>query len=69
MNDAGLQPAVALLNNRVRWYKLRQMMMPDAQGGGTSAKVQIDSRLRYAHTGTCAGHSKLPVDPCVTRSL
>ena len=34
MNDAGLRPAVALLNSWVRCYKLRQMMMPDAQGGG-----------------------------------
>jgi len=42
------------------------------QGGnmyGTSAKVQIDYRLRYAHTRTRAAHSKLPVDPCATRSL
>jgi hypothetical protein len=35
----------------------------------TSAKVQIDYRLRYAHTRTRAAHSKLPVDPCATRSL
>jgi len=34
MNDAGLRPAMALLNNRVRRSKLRQMMMPNAQGGG-----------------------------------
>jgi hypothetical protein len=34
-----------------------------------SAKVQIDYRLRYAHTCTRAAHSKLPVDPCATRSL
>jgi hypothetical protein len=35
----------------------------------SSAKVQIDYRLRYAHTRTRAAHSKLPVDPCATRSL
>jgi hypothetical protein len=35
----------------------------------TSAKVQIDYRLRYAHTRTRAAHSKLPVDPCATRSV
>jgi hypothetical protein len=35
----------------------------------TSAKVQIDYTLRYAHTRTRAAHSKLPVDPCATRSL
>jgi len=40
MNDAGLRPATALLNNRVRRYKLRQMMMPDAQGGGRMLEVQ-----------------------------
>jgi hypothetical protein len=34
-----------------------------------SAKVQIDYRLRYAHTRTRAAQSKLPVDPCATRSL
>jgi ribonuclease HI len=34
MNDAGLRPANAILNNRVRWYKMRQMMMPNALGGG-----------------------------------
>ena len=33
MNDAGLQPAEPLLNNRFRRYKMRQMMMPDADGG------------------------------------
>jgi len=40
MNDAGLRPAKALLNNRVRRYKLRQMMMPDAEGGGKMLEVQ-----------------------------
>jgi len=40
MNDAGLRPAKALLNNRVRRYKLRQMMMPDAQGGGRMLEVR-----------------------------
>jgi len=33
MNDAGLRPAKALLYIRAHRYKLRQMMMPDAQGG------------------------------------
>jgi len=40
MNDAGLRPANALRNHRVRWYKLRQMMMPDDQGGGTMLEVR-----------------------------
>jgi len=40
MNDAGLRPAKALLNNRVRRYKLRQMMMPDAQGGGKMLDIR-----------------------------
>jgi len=40
MNDAGLRLAKALLNNSVRRYKLRQMMMPDAQGGGKMLEVQ-----------------------------
>jgi len=35
----------------------------------TSGKVQIDYRLRYAHTRTRAAPSKLPVDPYATRSL
>jgi len=34
MNDAGIRPATAILNNQVRRYKMRQMMMPDAVGGG-----------------------------------
>jgi hypothetical protein len=34
-----------------------------------SAKVQIDYRLRDAHSRTRAAYSKLPVDPCATRSL
>jgi len=33
MNNAGLRLANAILNNRVRRYKMRQMMMPDAAGG------------------------------------
>jgi len=40
MNDAGLRLAKALLNNRVRRYKLRQMMIPDTQGGGRMLEVQ-----------------------------
>jgi len=35
----------------------------------TSAKVQINYRLRYAHTCTRAAHRKLPMDPCATCSL
>jgi len=34
MNDAGLRPAEPLLNNRLRRYKVRRMMMPDFKGGG-----------------------------------
>jgi len=40
MNDVGLRPAKALINNRSRRYKLRQMMMPDAQGGGRMLEVR-----------------------------
>jgi ribonuclease HI len=40
MNDAGLRPANALLNNRVRRYKMRQMMMPDASGGGRMLEME-----------------------------
>jgi len=40
MNDAGLPPAVAFLNNCVGRCKLRQMMMPDAQGGGRMLDIQ-----------------------------
>jgi len=40
MNDAGLRPAVSLLNNRVRRYKVRQMMMPDAQGRGKCLDIR-----------------------------
>jgi hypothetical protein len=34
MNDAGLRPAESLLNHQVRQYRMRQMMMPDAEGRG-----------------------------------
>ena len=40
MNDAGLQLARDLLNNRVGRYKLRQMMMPDAQRRGKMSDVR-----------------------------
>ena len=40
MNDAGLRPAVAVLNNRVRRYKLGQMIVPDAQGRGKKLEVR-----------------------------
>jgi len=40
MNDAGLRPTKALLNNRVRRYKLRQMMMPDAEGRGRMLEIR-----------------------------
>jgi len=46
MNDAGLRPAKALLNNRVRRYKLRQMMMPDAQGGGSMLEIRRNVLLK-----------------------
>jgi len=39
MNDAGLRQAMALLHKQVRRYKLRQMMMPDAQGRGRMLEV------------------------------
>jgi len=40
MNDAGLRPAKSILNNRVRRYKMRQMMMPDALGGGRMIETE-----------------------------
>jgi len=40
MNDAGLRPAKALLNNQVRRHKLRYMMMPDAKGRGRMLEVR-----------------------------
>ena len=40
MNDAGLRPANAILNNRVRRYKMRQIMMPDASGGGRMLEME-----------------------------
>jgi len=40
MNDAGLRPANAVLNNRVRPYKMRQMMMPNAIGGGKIMEME-----------------------------
>jgi len=40
MNDVGLRPAKALLNNWVRRYKVRQMTMPDAQGGGKMLDIR-----------------------------
>jgi len=40
MNDVGLRPAKALPNNRVRQYKLRQMMMPDVDGRGRMLEVR-----------------------------
>jgi len=43
MNDAGLRPANAILNNRVRRYKMRQMMMPDAKGGGRM--IEMDGNV------------------------
>jgi hypothetical protein len=44
-------------------------VMVTVDTGIASANVQIDYRLRYAHPRTRAAHSKLPVDPCATRSL
>jgi hypothetical protein len=43
MNDAGLRPANVILNNRVRYYMMRQMMMPDASGGGRM--LEMDGNL------------------------
>jgi hypothetical protein len=40
MNEARLRLANALLNNRVRRYKMRQMMMPDAKDGGRMLKLR-----------------------------
>jgi len=40
MNDAALRLANALLNNCLRCYKMRQMMMPDAQGGGKEIRQE-----------------------------
>jgi len=40
MNDTGLRPANEIPNNQVRWYKMRQMMMPDASGGGRMIKME-----------------------------
>jgi len=45
MNDAGLRPAEAVLNTWVRRYKLRQLMMPDAQGGGR----MLETRGKVVH--------------------
>jgi len=40
MNNAGLRPAKSIPNNRVRRYKMRQMMMPDATGGGKELEME-----------------------------
>jgi len=40
MNDAGCRPANVILNNRVRRYKMRQMMMPDATGRGRMIEME-----------------------------
>jgi len=40
MNDARLRPANAILNNWVRRYKMRQMMMPNASGGGRMIEME-----------------------------
>jgi len=40
MNDAGLRPAKAILNIRVRRYKMRQMMMSDALGRGRMIEME-----------------------------
>jgi hypothetical protein len=40
MNDARLRLAKANLNNRVRRYKMRQMMMPDFTEGGKMIETQ-----------------------------
>jgi hypothetical protein len=43
MNDAGLRLAESLLNTRVRRYKMRQMSMPDASGGGRM--IEMDDNV------------------------
>ena len=40
MNDAGHGAATAILNNRVRRYRTRQMMLPDATGRGKMIKME-----------------------------
>jgi len=50
MNDAGLGQTKALVNNRVRRYKLRQMMPPDAQGGGKKLNIQRNVLQRVEGT-------------------
>jgi len=40
MNDAGFRPASAFFNNQVRRYKMRQMMIPDAVGGGKMLEME-----------------------------
>jgi len=40
MNDAGPRLANAILNNCVRSYKMRQMMMPNAAGGGRMLEME-----------------------------
>jgi ribonuclease HI len=40
MNDAGLRPANAILNNQLSRYKIRQMMMSDASGGGRMLEME-----------------------------
>jgi len=40
INDAELRPANAILHNCVRYYKIRQMMMPNAAGGGRMIEME-----------------------------
>jgi len=42
MNEIGLGPAQALLNNRNRRYKLRQMTMTNATGGGRMLEIRTN---------------------------
>jgi len=42
MNGVGLRRVMALLNDRVQQYQLRQMMMPSAQGRGRMLTVQMN---------------------------
>ena len=46
MHDTGLGPALPYLNNRVQRYKLRQMMMPDAKGGGRESQSKRNDLQR-----------------------
>ena len=75
-NNFSLYTYHLLLSNYVPWFNVQsessRIILHTTNWSlrdTASAKVQIDYRLRYAYTRTRAAHSKLPVDPCATRSL